>query len=90
MHDTFLLKKISSALKDTCKENGIKRVEKLYITTHFNSHIHEGGLHEHLLIDNGDLIGKWTDIKIKRSDIEEQTAIIEKIEGESLDQNLEE
>lgn len=85
MHDTFLLNKISNSLKDICVQNKIKTIENFIIAVNYNSHINEENLREHLKIYNKNNIANEVKIKILREDIEEQTAIIKIIEGETFD-----
>ena len=85
MHDTFLLSKISKSLKDICVQNKIKTIENFVIAVNHNSHINEENLREHLEIYNKDNIAHEVKIKILREDIEEQTAIIKILEGETFD-----
>ena len=85
MHDTFLLSKISKSLKDICIQNKIKAIENFVIAVNYNSHINEENLREHLEIYNKDNIADEVKIKILREDIEEQTAIIKILEGETFD-----
>jgi len=85
MHDTFLLSKISKSLKDICVQNKIKAIENFVIAVNHNSHINEENLREHLEIYNKDNIADEVKIKILREDIEEQTAIIKILEGETFD-----
>jgi Zn finger protein HypA/HybF involved in hydrogenase expression len=82
MHDTFLLNKVSKALKEICEKNKIKEVEEFTIVVNCNSHINEENLSEHLKLYNKDIISEKLQIKIQREDIEEQTAIIHNIKGE--------
>jgi len=85
MHDTFLLKRISESLSDLIIEYKLSRVIKLRITTSMNSHIHTDNLYEHLLSEHNGIIGEWTEIIIEKQDIDDLTAVIESIEGESLE-----
>jgi Zn finger protein HypA/HybF involved in hydrogenase expression len=82
MHDTYLLNKISKTLQKLCIENKIKKVRYLKIIVSFNSHINVKNLSEHLLIHNKELINQDFKIEIIKDNIDEQTAIIETIQGE--------
>lgn len=82
MHDTILLNKISSAVKEVCAANNIKKVNKLAVVVNHRSHVDERNLHEHLQNAEASLIGLWTEIKVEREDIQEQTAILHSIQGE--------
>ncbi|WP_125152040.1 hypothetical protein [Clostridium rectalis] len=82
MHDSFLMQNISSEIKRICKENGLKRVTFLEITVAHSSHITEDNLLEHLKDLNGDLINKFTKVKVNYEDIEELIAIIKEVQGE--------
>lgn len=85
MHDTFLLKGISDNLIILCNTNNITKVRKLHIITNLNSHINRNNLYEHLKEQNRDLIGEWTDILVEREEIENLTAVIESIEGDTFE-----
>lgn len=85
MHDTFLLKGISDNLIILCNTNNITKVRKLHIITNLNSHISRNNLYEHLKEQNRDLIGEWTDILVEREEIENLTAVIESIEGDTFE-----
>jgi len=84
MHDTFLLNKISNSLKEICNENKISKIEQFTLVVNHHSHINEENLKEHLKLHNSDIIARQLKIEIQREDIEEQTAIIFSIQGETL------
>lgn len=85
MHDTFLLNKISHSLKEICNENKINRIEQFTLVVNHNSHINEENLLEHLKLHNPDITASELKIEIQREDIEEQTAIIKSIQGETYE-----
>ena len=85
MHDTFLLNRISESLIKLCNEDKIFRITKLRIITNHHSHIQESNLYEHLLRNTNGVVGEWTEIIIDRQDIENLTAIIDKVEGDTLE-----
>ncbi|MDF2533361.1 MAG: hypothetical protein K0Q65_2942 [Clostridia bacterium] len=82
MHDTILLNKISNAVIQVCQASKIIKVNKLAVVVNHNSHVNENNLFEHLKDASGDLVGEWTELKIEREDIQEQTAILYSIRGE--------
>jgi Zn finger protein HypA/HybF involved in hydrogenase expression len=82
MHDTILLNKISEAVKKVCEASNIKKVNRLAVVVNHKSHVDEHNLYEHLQNVDGDLIGLWTEIKIEREDIQDQTAILHSVQGE--------
>jgi len=84
MHDTFLLNKISNSLNEICNENKISKIEQFTLIVNHQSHINEENLKEHLKINTPDIISRELNIEIQREDIEEQTAIIYSIQGETL------
>lgn len=84
MHDTFLLNKISHALKQICNENKIGKIEEFTLVVSDGSHVSEENLLEYLKLHNSEIIAKELKIKIQRDDIETQTAIIIKIQGETI------
>ena len=85
MHDTILLNKISDAVSQVCEANNFKKVNKIAVVVNYRSHVDEHNLYEHLQNADGDLIGLWTEIKIEREDIQDQTAILHSIQGEKGD-----
>jgi len=85
MHDTILLNKISDAVSQVCEANNFKKVNKIAVVVNHRSHVDEHNLYEHLQNADGDLIGLWTEIKIEREDIQDQTAILHSIQGEKGD-----
>ncbi|MTI71469.1 MAG: hypothetical protein FH751_14580 [Firmicutes bacterium] len=80
MHDTFLFSRLADSLSFLCKENKIKRIDKLVIIVHKNSHINEKNMYDYLN-KHTNLINDNTKIIIKREEIEELTAVIESVEG---------
>jgi hypothetical protein len=60
-------------------------VRKLHIITSLNSHISRNNLYEHLKEQNGNLIGEWSNIIVEREDIENLTAVIESVEGDTFE-----
>jgi Zn finger protein HypA/HybF involved in hydrogenase expression len=82
MHDTILLNKISEAVTKVCAASKIKKVKKLAIVVSNTSHVNENNLYDHLQYMNGDLVGDWTELRVQKDDILEQTAILHSIQGE--------
>jgi Zn finger protein HypA/HybF involved in hydrogenase expression len=82
MHDTILLSKISEAVSKVCAASNIKKVKKLAIVVSNGSHVNENNLYDHLQYMNGDLVGEWTEIRVQKEDILDQTAILHSIQGE--------
>lgn len=85
MHDTFLLNKISNSLEAICNEKNIREIEEFTIVVNNDSHINEENLLEHLKLNNKDIISENLKIKIEKEDIEELTAIIKIIKGETFE-----
>ncbi|SET19532.1 hypothetical protein SAMN05660297_01688 [Natronincola peptidivorans] len=85
MHDTYLLNKIAQSLKELCQEHKIKNIEQFTLVVSHHSHVHEESLGEHLEIHCKEFIGDDLRIKLQREDIEEQTAIIHSLQGETLE-----
>jgi len=85
MHDTYLLNKIAQSLKDICNEHKLKKIEAFTLVVSHHSHINEESLVEHLEIHCKELIGDDLLIKLQREDIEEQTASIHSLKGETLE-----
>lgn len=82
MHDTILLSKISEELRNICISNKINKVNKFTVIVNHRSHVHQDNLYEHLKHTNGEMVGEWTNIEVKREDIQDQTAIIKSVQGE--------
>ncbi|MBZ2174639.1 hypothetical protein K8M07_05190 [Schnuerera sp. xch1] len=84
MHDTYLLNKISQSLNEICEKNYIKRIDKFTLVVSFQNDIDEVNLQKYLEVNSKDIFGDELEIKIERDDIEDQTAIIHSIQGETL------
>jgi len=84
MHNTYLLNKISKGLRETCEKHRIKKINQFVLAISHHSHITKESLLEHLRLYDSQIIGDELDIKIRREDLEEQTAIIYSIQGEKL------
>lgn len=85
MHDTFLLNKISKSLKELCEKNNIRIITQLTIVVSYNSHVNENNLQEHLKEHNKELLADGFKIIMQREDLEDQTAIIHSIQGETFE-----
>jgi len=86
MHDTFLLDKISKSLNIICEQSKIRKINRLTVVVSNFSHVNEENLLEHLQQNNANLLDNDFRVKVKREDIEEQTAIIQNIQGEAFDE----
>jgi Zn finger protein HypA/HybF involved in hydrogenase expression len=82
MHDTYLIKKISEEVKELCRMNQLNKLTKLVVTVNHTSHVNEENLYDKLRHMNKKLCGSWTHIQVLRDDIQEQTAILQTVEGE--------
>ncbi|AOT69425.1 hypothetical protein [Geosporobacter ferrireducens] len=85
MHDTYLLNKIAQSLKELCQEYKLKKIEAFTLVVNHHSHVNEESLREHLEIHSKECIGDALRIKLQREDIEEQTAIIHSLQGETFE-----
>ncbi|SDK98421.1 hypothetical protein [Natronincola ferrireducens] len=85
MHDTYLLNKITQSLKEICQEHKLKKIEAFTLVVNHHSHVNEESLREHLEINSKELIGDDLQINLQREDIEEQTAIIHSLQGETFE-----
>lgn len=85
MHDTILLSKISESLKEACIANKIKKVNILTVIVNHRSHVNPDNLYEHLQYANKDLVGEWTEIRVQKEEIQDQTAILKSIQGEEIE-----
>ncbi|HCW04319.1 MAG TPA: hypothetical protein DGK91_07195 [Clostridium sp.] len=83
MQNSYLLDKISNSIKDICSGKKIRRINEFTIVVNYNSNVNEENLREHLIQYNKEHIAERLKIKIQREDIEEETAIIHSIQGET-------
>ena len=81
MHDTFLFKRITDEVDRICKENNINKLTLLEVTVHTNSHVDKESLYEHLILEQSSLLDYSTNVVVNKKEIEELTAIINKVEG---------
>lgn len=86
MHDTYLINKISKSLKEICKKSNIRKINQLTIVVNNNSHVNEKNLQEYLIENNMDLLAGKFKVIVQREDIEDQTAIIHSIQGETFEE----
>jgi Zn finger protein HypA/HybF involved in hydrogenase expression len=84
MHDTFLNQNLYESMIDLCRENSIAKILNLTITVHTNSHISENSIREQFSERKNELIGDWTNILVRKGEIEPLTAIIDSIDGEKF------
>lgn len=84
MHDTFLNQNLYESIIDLCKENAIAKILDLTITVHTNSHISEDSIREYFSERKNALIGDWTNIMVRKQEMEPLTAIIDRIDGEKF------
>jgi len=82
MHDTFLIDRIWVKVQELCKENEMEKLTKLVVTVNNNSHVNKENLYDHITKCNSELIDENIEIVVERQPIEEQTAIIESLEGD--------
>lgn len=82
MHDTMLLHKIDEQVQQLCIANHIQKINRLSVTVNHRSHVNEHNLLEHFKNTDSHLIGGWTKVIVNRDDIQDQTAILDSIEGE--------
>lgn len=85
MHDTYLLNKISKSLNEICEKSNIRIITQLTIVVSYNSHVNENNLQEYLNENNKDLLADGFKIIVQREDLENQTAIIHSIKGETFE-----
>jgi hypothetical protein len=86
MHDTFLNERIYEALLKLCQENKILKLNKVNIAVNIDSHISANSLCEHFSERNNNLLGDWTEVVVEKQDVGKLNAVINSIEGESLDE----
>lgn len=85
MHDTYLLANISKSLNDICEKNKIKKIDQFTLVVNHHSHMNEESLREYLELHNQNRIGHELQIIIQHKDIEDQTAYIQNIQGETIE-----
>ncbi len=85
MHDSFLLHKIAASLQRICDENSLKRIKELEIEVSADSHITSEDLREHLIEIIPLLISKETEIRIRKTALETQNAVIYMLKGEDIE-----
>lgn len=85
MHDSFLLHRIADSLQRICDENRLSTVRELVLDVSVDSHIEAFDLKEHLIELLPYLIDKDTVITIRKTAIEEQSAVIYLLKGDSLE-----
>lgn len=85
MHDSFLLHKLAVALRRICDENRLVSIKELEIEVSADSHITSEHLKEHLIDIIPLLISKETEIRIRKTALETQNAIIYMLKGDSLE-----
>lgn len=85
MHDSFLLNKLAAALQRICKENRLRNIKELEIEVSADSHITGEDLKEHLIEIIPYLVGRETDIRIRKTALEKQNAVIYMLKGDSLE-----
>lgn len=82
MHDTFLMERIYEEMKRLCRKNNITKLELLVIGVNKESHLDRDEFYSYLDEKNDSIIGEWTEVLIKKEEIEENTAIIYSLIGE--------
>lgn len=85
MHDSFLLHKLAAALRRICDENRLVSIKELEIEVSADSHITSEHLKEHLIDIIPLLISKETEVRIRKTALETQNAIIYMLKGDSLE-----
>ena len=84
MHDTYLLHNISDELMRLCKESNIAKVNQVIIGVNPGSHINNSNLLDYLNENHREIVGSNIELIIRKEDIEEHTAIIHNVIGESI------
>lgn len=85
MHDSFLLNKLAASLRRICDENRLGNIKELEIEVSADSHITSEHLKEHLIDIIPLLISRETEIRIRKTALETQNAIIYMLKGDSLE-----
>lgn len=84
MHDTFLNERIYNALMKICYENKILKFNKISLTVNTDSHISAQSLHEFFRERNNQFLDERTEIIVEKQNVGKLNAIINSVEGESL------
>ena len=82
MHDTFLMERLYEEIKKLCCKNNIIKLEFLVIGVSKDSHMDEGEFRSYLEERNDSIIGEWTEMIVKKEEIQDNTAIIYSLVGE--------
>lgn len=82
MHDTFLLERIYEEMKRLCYKNSIIKLEMVVVGVNKDSHIDQNEFRSFLNERDDSIIGEWTEILIKKEEIEDNTAIIYSLIGD--------
>lgn len=85
MHDSYLLNKIAATLQRICTDNHLGKIKEAVIDVSYNSHIDSQELHEHLIEIIPKLVDNCTIITVKKTELEEQTAVIYMLKGDGLE-----
>lgn len=88
MHDTYLIECIYEEIKKLCHKNNITKLELVVIGVNKDSHMDEEEMRCFLEERYDSIIGKWTDILIKKEEIEDNTAIIYSLIGEKNEHEI--
>ena len=83
MHDTHLIEKISEKVIGLCEEKKISVINELCVGVHKDSYVTAENLAAFLNSINQTLIGSETRIHVLRNLPEENTAVIQSIEGQA-------
>jgi hypothetical protein len=81
MKDSVLIKKICEEVKNLCSIYHYTKVMKLELSVNFNSNVNNYNLYKNLRSTNKKIFGPWTEIVIKKDNIQEQSAILHSIDG---------
>ena len=82
MHDTFLLERIYEEMKRLCYKNSIIKLKMVVVGVNKDSHIDQNEFRSFLNERDDSIIGEWTEILIKKEEIEDNTAIIYSLIGD--------
>lgn len=82
MHDSLLLEKTYQTVCELCERNSIRKVNEVKMIVSIDSHMDGAHMLGHLMERNNTMFGDWTNVIIKKRDIEKMTTVIESITGE--------
>ncbi|MGI5849728.1 MAG: hypothetical protein ACOX8Q_06655 [Christensenellales bacterium] len=82
MHDSLLFEKTYQTVREQCESHSIKKVNEIKMAVSMDSHIDGPHMLSHFIERDNTLFGEWTNVIVKKRDIEKLIAVVESIGGE--------